>query len=162
MALLTEDDHRLIQSQPLGSSLDQELLVSLHVAEDAYSFISPLDGASDGPEKDCLITVSDLILRLASTKVARGLSPINNRSIPLHLAAIAVRVDGGSFSYTGFRPLVKLVIQKAPDYDIWSAALELLTKFSGVTRGPTYASAAITHSSAAREAAEEARQLVEA
>ena len=55
------------------------------------------------------------------------------------LLDICKRVRKNDFSYDDYRPLVKLVVQKAVDVEIWSSVLDLTAEISRVTPPPTSA-----------------------
>jgi hypothetical protein len=85
------------------------------------------------------------------------------------MARLFERVRKGDFIYTYYRPLVKLVIQKASDYDIWTAILNLITTLSRVIPispaslppAPNN-STPITNTSASQQGAEQTKRQVDA
>ncbi|OJD26529.1 hypothetical protein ACJ73_02084 [Blastomyces percursus] len=93
--------------------------------------------ASDGFEEVCQKTVSRLLSALLGTEAALVLqSRISSGNIASEIARLFERVQKGEFGYIHYRPLVELVIQKAPDLDIWNAVLSLITLASQVTPPP--------------------------
>ncbi|KAM4061091.1 kinase [Hirsutella rhossiliensis] len=69
-------------------------------------------------------------------------SKISSRNVASELALLFGHIQRGDFNYNYYRPLVKLVIQEAPDSEIWSAVLDLNTTLT-------------------RQGAEQTRQVVE-
>ncbi|OJD28487.1 hypothetical protein ACJ73_00118 [Blastomyces percursus] len=133
MASLSEDDRDIIKRHPFRKSLDH-LRKSLQDVERSFSVASSLDGANDSSEHDCQKAISRLLLGLADTEAGLVLrSRFSSRDVASELALLFGRVRKGDLSYTYYRPLVKLIIQKASDFDIWSAVLDLITKLLRVT-----------------------------
>ncbi|QVM12187.1 hypothetical protein D8B26_006822 [Coccidioides posadasii str. Silveira] len=167
MASLSEDDCKIINNHPLNDSLDQ-LRRSLLDAEHSYSSVSSLDSADDRPEHLCQEAVSQLLPALQGKKVAFNLRLRNSGcDIASEIARLFQRVRNSDFSYTHYRLLVKLIIQKASDYDIWSAILNLITELSRVTPTapsfpPIFDSRLIMHTSALQQDSEQTQQLVKA
>ncbi|EER24891.1 hypothetical protein CPC735_014890 [Coccidioides posadasii C735 delta SOWgp] len=161
MTSLSEDDRKTIKDHPLNDSLDR-LQRSLLDVEHS------LDRANDIPEHICQEAVSRLLAALQNTEAAFVLrSRISSCDVASEIAHLFARVRNGDFSYTHYRPLVKLIIQKASDYDIWSAILDLITTLSRVTPTPasvppTFDNTPITHSSTSQQGSEQTRQLIEA
>jgi hypothetical protein len=107
-------------------------------------------------------------MRLADTEAAFKLhSKTSSHDIASNMTRLFDQARNGSFNYTHYRPLVKLIIQKASDYDIWSSVLHLITKLSRATPvslasvPPAFESTPVTHSSASQQGAEQTRRLVE-
>nr|KMM71665.1 hypothetical protein CPAG_07968 [Coccidioides posadasii RMSCC 3488] len=161
MTSLSEDDRKTIKDHPLNDSLDR-LQRSLLDVEHS------LDRANDIPEHICQEAVSRLLAALQNTEAAFVLwSRISSCDVASEIAHLFARVRNGDFSYTHYRPLVKLIIQKASDYDIWSAILDLITTLSRVTPTPasvppTFDNTPITHSSASQQGSEQTWWLIEA
>ncbi|EAS32100.3 uncharacterized protein CIMG_03124 [Coccidioides immitis RS] len=137
MANLSQDDRITIKKYPLNNSLDhlQDLLqdterfYTTHLISD--------DGALDGLDEACQKTVSRLLSALQGTDAALVLqSRISSGNVASEMARLFERVQKGDFSYTYYRLLVKLVIQKAPDFDIWNAVLSLIATSSQATPPP--------------------------
>ncbi|OJD20317.1 hypothetical protein ACJ73_08347 [Blastomyces percursus] len=129
MASLSEDDHKVIKDHPLDDSLDK-LRRSLLDVERSYSVVSSFDGPDDKSEL-CQKAVSQLLSAFIETDAAFILrSRISSGNVASEIGLLRVRVRKGDFSFTHYRPLVKLVIQKASDYNIWTAVLDLITTLS--------------------------------
>ncbi|EFR01293.1 FunK1 protein kinase [Nannizzia gypsea CBS 118893] len=159
MTSLSEDDRRTIKDCPLNDSLKQ-LRKSLLEVES-------LDGTDGLPELIYQKAVSRLLYTLLGTEAALVLqSRTSSRDVASEMVRLVERVRNGDFSYTHYRPLVKLIIQEASDFDIWSAVLDLINKSSRETPSasvpPTFDGTPITHSSASQQGGEQTRRLVEA
>ncbi|PHH90114.1 hypothetical protein CDD83_4460 [Cordyceps sp. RAO-2017] len=100
------------------------------------------------------------------TKIAfRLLSRTSGRDVASELAVLFARIRKGDFTYSYYRPIVRLLLQKTSDVEIWSAVLDLITTLVRVTPPAsipaTFDSTPITHSSASQQGAEQTRELVE-
>ncbi|PGH23710.1 hypothetical protein AJ80_02316 [Polytolypa hystricis UAMH7299] len=166
MTPLSENDREVITRYPLGSSIDH-LRESLRIVERAYTAVSPLDGADDSSGQDSKKAVSRLLSALIGTEAAFALRS-NNAGVDVitTLATTIKHLQQSDFSYSHYQPLVKLVLEGAPDFDIWSTVLALISKFSRVTPPasvpPAFDSTPITHTSASQQGDEQTRRLVEA
>ncbi|RMZ85501.1 hypothetical protein DV736_g6579, partial [Chaetothyriales sp. CBS 134916] len=163
MATLSQDDRDLITRYPLDNSLDhlekslRDVQQSSTSSRDSHS----TDISEDGRQK----AISRLLSALMGAEVALGLqSKTSSREVAAELAILFGRVRQGDFNYDHYRPLVKLVIQKAADFEIWSAVLNLITTLSRVTPPaiiPTvFYDTPITHSSSSQQGTEQTRELV--
>jgi hypothetical protein len=167
MASLLEDDRKVVEDHPLYDSLDR-LRKSLEDVERSYSILSQLDGTDDVSEQ-LQDVVSHLLNTLTGTKAAFKLhSKTSSLDVASEMARLFERVRKGDFSYAYYRPLVKLVIQKASNYDIWIAVLDLITTLSGVTPTPASLppapnnSTPITNTSASQQGAKQTKELIDA
>ena len=165
MATLSEHDRDVIARHPLGTSLDR-LRKSLQHAEQSYSSISGRYDDVDNSEQDRQKAVSRLLSAFIGMEAAPDLhSKINNRDVITELAGLARCIRKGHFNYSYYRPLVRLVLQKASDSQIWSAVLDLITTLTRVTPPAsipaTFDSTPITHSSASQQDAEQTREVME-
>ncbi|KAF2459673.1 hypothetical protein BDY21DRAFT_338901 [Lineolata rhizophorae] len=164
MATLSEHDRGIIARDPLGDSLDN-LRKSLEDAEQSYASISrphgdATDDSKEGGEKAILRLLSALmVMNVAFHLKASG------REVASGLLLLIRRIRNGDFNYGYYRPLVRLVIQKAPDSQIWSAVFDLITTLTRATPPASvpvsFDSTPITHSSASQQGAEQAREVVE-
>ena len=167
MVSLSDDDLQIVKDHPLSDSLDR-LRASLESVERSYSVAGSLDGVDDRFAQHCQNVVSRLLHALQGEEAAFNLqSSISSRDVASELSDLFKRVRNGDFSYQDYRPLVKLVILKASDYDIWSAVLDLIAKLSRATPvstnlPPAFDSTPITHTSASLQGSEQTRALVEA
>ncbi|KAL1956480.1 hypothetical protein VTO42DRAFT_7278 [Malbranchea cinnamomea] len=95
-------------------------------------------------------------------------SKTSSRDVAFELANCFARIRQGDFSYSDYRPLVTLFIQKASGLEIWSAVLDLITKLPRVAPipsssvPPAFDSTPITHSSASQQGGEQTQRLIEA
>ena len=158
MANLSPDDREIIDKNPLNSSLDG-LQNSLRCAEISYS-----DNSLDRTDNQKLI--SRLLSNLQGEEVAFKLrSKTSSRDIASDLSDLFKRVRSDDFNYSYYRPLIKLVIQKAPDIEIWNAVFDLITTLSRVTPPtsipPTFDSTPITHTSVSQQGSEQTASIVE-
>ncbi|KJZ70035.1 hypothetical protein HIM_10586 [Hirsutella minnesotensis 3608] len=127
MATLSEHDIELIARDPLGGSLDH-LMKSLQDAEQSCSSKSDPHDDANNFEQDRQDIISRLLTTLMGTKVAfRLLSKTSGRDVASDLALLFSRIRKGDFTYSYYRPLVRLVLRKASDSEIWSAVLDLIT-----------------------------------
>ncbi|KJZ68312.1 hypothetical protein HIM_12297 [Hirsutella minnesotensis 3608] len=162
--MLSEHDRDLIARHPLGSSLDH-LRKSLQDAEQSYSSTSGPNGDADNSEQDRRKAISRLLSAFIGLEAAPDLNSNINRDVITELAGLVRRIRKGDFTYIYYRPLVRLVLQKASDSEIWSAVLGLISTLNRVTPPEsvpaTFDSTPITHSSASQQGAEQTRELVE-
>jgi hypothetical protein len=119
MAILSQDDHDIITRLSLGDSLDH-LQVPLIKQEKSYASLQSRDGrTSDHLERRKVVL--RLLAALMDSEAALDLhSKTNNRDVASELFGLSKRVRKGDFNYSYYRPLVKLVIEKTPDLEIWS------------------------------------------
>lgn len=134
MANLSQDERNIIAKHPLNNSLDY-LQVSLRKVEESYKPVfSSHDGAGDSPDQGHPQVISRLLTTLLGHEVAFNLNSKNrNGKIAFELAMLFARVQNGGFNYEHYRALSRLVIEKAPDVDIWNAVFDLITTISRIT-----------------------------
>ncbi|KAI9375562.1 kinase-like domain-containing protein [Aspergillus egyptiacus] len=161
MVSLSEDDCKVIESHPLGNSLDN--------LQQSLRDVERFDGADDRPDEECQKAVSLFLSALIETEAALALrSRISSYDVATELALLSVRVRKGDVSYTHYRPPVKLVIQKASDSDIWSAVLDLIATLSRAITKPASLhpapnnSTPISSTFASEQDTEQIKQLVDA
>ncbi|KAL1972885.1 hypothetical protein VTN31DRAFT_6427 [Thermomyces dupontii] len=163
MASLSEEELKLIRDHPLNHSLDA-LIEALREADQAYSFA---DSGSEDRSGHLGSLLSDLIYALSRSRVALCLhSRISGRNLTSELLDTCKRVLENDFSYDHYRPLVKLVVEKAVDVEIWSSVLELISKTSRVTPQPTSAphlvdNTSIKNNSGSLQGSEQTRSQVD-
>ena len=127
MANLLPDDRDIIEKYPLKNALDH-LQDALRRGESSY------DGAVDSSDQGSQKATSRLLAALMGQEVALDLrSKVGNRNMASELATLLGRVRKGDFNYDHYRALVRLVIQRAPDLNIWSAVFHLITNISQLT-----------------------------
>ncbi|EER24607.1 hypothetical protein CPC735_059770 [Coccidioides posadasii C735 delta SOWgp] len=87
------------------------------------------------PRSDaCQQAVLRLLYFLQGQEAAFGLrSKTRDGSVASELATLFRHVEG-NFHYDQYRPLVQLVLQKAPDTDIWKAVFDLIATVTQVER----------------------------
>jgi hypothetical protein len=166
MANLSLNDRSIIAEHPLDTSLDH-LREPLRKAEQNYrpgslSYDGTVDNHDPGPRK----AISRLLNTLEGHEVALDLqSKTGSGDIASDLSTLFRRVRNGSFNYQQYRPLARLVINKASDIDIWSAVLNLISTISWITPPasipPSFDGTPIIHSSASQQGAEQTRRLLE-
>jgi len=165
MAALSQDDRDLIARHPLDSSL-HHLHKPLRDAEQSYTLTSSLHGdATNDSQDDRRKAISRLLTALMGAEVALVLRlKTSSRDVATELAFLFGRVRNGDFNYDHYRPLVKLVIKKESDFEIWSAVLDLVTTLSRVTPPASVPTAfddtPLTHSSASQQGGEQTRELL--
>ncbi|EEH33097.1 hypothetical protein PAAG_04150 [Paracoccidioides lutzii Pb01] len=158
MADLSEDDHAVILRYPLNDSLDR-LEKLLPDAEHHYN-----DGTTESREA-CHDATSKLLTTLMGEKSAFHLrSPAGNKNVASELSRLFTCLQDGDFSYEHYRTLVRLVIQKATDVDIWKAVLDLIATVSRATPPasipPTSLGTPIKSTSSSQKGSEQTRELV--
>ena len=127
MANLSQDDRAVITKHPLDDYLDH-LRNSLRKTEQSYN------GAGETRDQGLLNAVSRLLNTLVGHDVALTLrSKTGSGDLASELSTLFRRVRNGDFNYQQYRPLSLLVIQKAPDVDIWNAIFELTRSISRIT-----------------------------
>ncbi|EQL36688.1 hypothetical protein BDFG_02044 [Blastomyces dermatitidis ATCC 26199] len=102
MAELSSDEIATVEIYPLRNSLDRVRGFLQGAAEQSHG------GAADGPDQTYQKAISKALIALMDAKAAYNLRP------PIS-------------SHDHYRPLVQLIIQKAPDTDIWKAVCNLIT-----------------------------------
>ncbi|KAL1957249.1 hypothetical protein VTO42DRAFT_6155 [Malbranchea cinnamomea] len=134
MASLSEKDRDIIARHPLDSALDN-LRKPLQDVDLSYANIRPFDGPNDNPEFDRKKVILRLLGVLLGTEAAFTLrSKVSGSNVTSDLTHVTVRVLQGDLNYGYFHTLVKLVIDKACDLDIWSAVFDLIHKLSRMRR----------------------------
>ncbi|KJZ69638.1 hypothetical protein HIM_10977 [Hirsutella minnesotensis 3608] len=166
MATLSEHDRDIIARHPLGGSLDHLKKSLQDVEEHSVSISGSRDDAVDISADDGQKAISRLLTALMGAEAALNLrSRISSRDVASELALLFASVRKGDFTYSYYRPLVRLVLQRASDSEIWSAVLDLISTLTRVTPPAsvpaTFDSTPITHSSASQQGAEQTRELVE-
>ncbi|KAK2812984.1 hypothetical protein FQN50_001005 [Emmonsiellopsis sp. PD_5] len=166
MTSLCETDRGLITLYPLHDSIGQ-FRKPLQDVERSNTAFGTFDGADDRSEADCQEAILRLLYTLSGTRAAyRIRSTVSSRNLISNLALLIERVRNGDFNYDHYRPLVKLIISEAPDFDIWSAVFDLIARLSRATppasAPPAIDSTPITHSSASQQGSEQTRRLIDA
>ena len=124
---LSQDDCKTIAERPLANPLDhlRELLrhTEQAYASRSFSFDGAVDSSVQGPR---ITTSKPLLTTLMGHDVALDLrSKIADRNVASELASLVGQMRKGEFSYKQYRALSKLVINKAPEVDIWKVVCEL-------------------------------------
>ncbi|KKZ60851.1 hypothetical protein EMCG_04442 [[Emmonsia] crescens] len=90
----------------------------------------------------------------------------NNRNVASELSTLFARVRKGDFKYRHYCSLSRLVIQKAPDVDIWNAVLNLIVTVSRsttlVSKHHSFDGTPMRSVSSTQKGPEQTRRLVEA
>jgi Fungal protein kinase len=170
MANLSQDDRDIIAKHPLNNSLDR-LQDLLRDAEKSYeSNLITYDGAIDDTDQTYRMPITSLLYALLGEQTALNLhSKTSTGDIASELFRLFGRVRRGDFNYKHYTTLSQLVIQKAPDVDIWNAVFDLITTVSRLTPPstvppsalPSFDGTPITHSSASQQGSEQTREAVE-
>ena len=159
MASLSQDDRAVITKHPLDDSLDH-LQVSLQKAELSY------DGAGDTRDQGPPKAVSILLSTLLGHEVALTLrSKTGAGDLASELYNLIKRVQNGYFNYQQYRPLLRLVVKKAPDLDIWNAVFDLVRSISQRTPPasipPSFDGSPVIYSSASMQGDEQTKRFLE-
>ncbi|OJD28446.1 hypothetical protein ACJ73_00162 [Blastomyces percursus] len=111
------------------SSYDLDLGRPLQEAEKVNN------GACDSLDRQYRDAVAELLSTLLGVGAASKLPSQVNESLDLDLAGLYMRLrkEKESFNYNPYRALVRLVIQKAPDVNIWTAVYQLIEAVSQLT-----------------------------
>ncbi|OJD12146.1 hypothetical protein AJ78_07217 [Emergomyces pasteurianus Ep9510] len=161
MADLSQKDRDIIKQYPLNDSLD-ELTDRLQGAEEVND-----SRRSDSLDRLYRTAISKLIVALQGADAASKLPSQVNESLDLDLAGLYMRLgkEKGSFNYNPYRDLVRLVIQKAPDVDIWKAVYQVIETVSQLTPPatvlPTSDGTPWRSTSSSQRGKEQTRKLVE-
>ncbi|KMU85162.1 hypothetical protein CIHG_02944 [Coccidioides immitis H538.4] len=127
MAELSPAEKSIIKEHPLAGSLNY-LCGLLQEAETIYkSHLISSDGVIDSLDQLYQNALSKLFLALMDEVAALNLpSRIADQNVDSDLADLFKRIRRGHLRYDHCRPLVQLVIHKAPDVDLWKAVFDLL------------------------------------
>ncbi|ODH12590.1 hypothetical protein ACO22_08113, partial [Paracoccidioides brasiliensis] len=118
MVTLSPHDYDIIAKHPFNDSLNS-LRGLLQEAEQAY------DVSADPQDEICQRAISKLLIFFWEQDITLDLQSERNHDVAFILAGILTHVRKGNFNYNQFQPLVQLIIQNAPDVDIWKAVLDL-------------------------------------
>ncbi|KAI9147408.1 serine/threonine-protein kinase Sgk2 [Paramyrothecium foliicola] len=146
---LTEQQIKIISERPLQDELD-------HLRDKLR------DDIDDPQEKD----VANLLGALLGSPAAFSLpSPDGNGNVAGKLFSIQQNVRGGAVRLDEFRPLVRHVVDKSADTDIWETVFNIINTLSALTPppssiAPTFRGTPIKTSSS-RLADSETRDIVE-
>ncbi|EFW13307.1 conserved hypothetical protein [Coccidioides posadasii str. Silveira] len=120
MAGLSSDEIATVERYPLRNSLDR-VRGLLQGAEQSHG------DAADGPDQTYQMAISKALIALMDAKAAYNLRPpISRLNIISELSRLLTCLQEGNYSHDHYRPLVQLVVQKAPDTDIWKAVYDLI------------------------------------
>ncbi|KAI1908546.1 hypothetical protein LOZ65_006628 [Ophidiomyces ophidiicola] len=134
MAELSKADRLIIEKFSLQDSLDH-LHERLEAADRASADTVP--DTADDSRKAVLRLLSVLHAQEAASELQ---SRISSEDVAFDLAGLFKILRPGRFNYDHHRPLVRLVLQKAPDLDIWQAVFDLIatvTRADRSTPAPT-------------------------
>lgn len=124
MAELPKNDRDIIAKYPLNDSLNR-LQGLLQEAEQVYNV------TTEPRDENCRKAISKLLTTLMGEEAAFNLrSRTSDDNVDSDLAGLFRRLRQGHFNYEYYRALVRLVIEKAPDVDIWKAVLDLTVTIS--------------------------------
>ncbi|KAI0400036.1 serine/threonine-protein kinase Sgk2 [Xylaria palmicola] len=170
MAQLTKEEHDVIQQNPLGDSLD--------VIRDALRDAEP-DPFGETPQSDdsaaiprpgrprlWIAAVGKLLSIFSASDVSFVLaSRTGSGTLYTDLGVVRSRFQKADFEHRYFRPLLRLVSEIAPDIDIWTAVIDLVSETLNSTPPtslPSSFETPITHSSASLQGSDQTRPKVEA
>ncbi|OAX78717.1 hypothetical protein ACJ72_06972 [Emergomyces africanus] len=131
MSELSHGEIAIILKYPLSDSLDRgrDLL-----REAEQPRITPYDGAVDSWDNTDKRAVIRLLSILQAEEAADNLhSRAFSQNVASDLADLFKSLQQGRFNYDDYRPLMLLVIQHAPDIEIWKAVFSVITGFSRTT-----------------------------
>lgn len=183
MAQLSQDECDIVKEFPLKRTLDllrdvlrnaEPSLTSDSTSRHDTSSKSPETTSKEpetpwkGPEKPHLFgdVLNDILGGLELSLAASTLpSKIGKRALAFDLLEIRQRLLKRSFDHSHFYALLRLVINNAPDVDIWSAVFDLIDTFFRLTPPasirPSLDGTPVTRSSAPFEGSEQTRKIIE-
>ncbi|KAL8897148.1 MAG: hypothetical protein Q9207_007359 [Kuettlingeria erythrocarpa] len=163
MANLSQNDRNIIAEHPLDKCLDH-LQDPLRKAEQnskpaSLSYDGTVGSLDSGPRK----AISRLLYTLLGHEVAFELrSKTASENIASELSALFRRVQNSNFEYEHYRALSRLVVEKAPDVDIWNAVFDLIIITPPTSLPVSFDGTPITISSASQQGGEQTQKLVDA
>ncbi|PGH16588.1 hypothetical protein AJ79_01694 [Helicocarpus griseus UAMH5409] len=124
------------------------------------------DGTADEADPTDQSAIWRMLVTLIEQRAAFYLSSrTSSENIALELSRICTCVLAGDFHYDHYRPVIRLILQKAPDVDIWQAAISLVTTVSRATPlvsvPLTQHGTPVKSTSSSQRGSEQTRQLVE-
>ncbi|EDN05787.1 predicted protein [Histoplasma mississippiense (nom. inval.)] len=152
------DDRDIVAKHPLSDSIDR-LQRQLRGAEQAY------DVSANPQDEICHRAISKLLTTLMGEEAAFNLrSRVSDQNVDSDLAGLFKRLRQGHFNYHYYRALAQLVIQKAPDINIWKAVLNLTVTISRSTPPasvpPSFDGTPVKSTSSSQKGSEQTRELV--
>jgi Fungal protein kinase len=166
MDQLSSDDRKIVERYPLKDTLDplRSLLQraeSLQLSDELFQ-----DSTRESPKEKSKTTVSRLLGALLAHPVPLKLrSRSRNQNMTLDLVIVYLRAQNGEFEFSVYRSLCLLVINEAPDVEIWSAVFNLIATVSRKTPpacvAPSFDSTPLAYSSASQQGSEQTRKLLE-
>ena len=167
---LSQKDRTLITEHPLRNSFDflreplQELELKYRPSILSYDGAISDDDFHDD-DSNLKNTISRLLSTLLGHEVAFNLR-VKNEEISSGLITLLRRVRNGNFQYSHYQAVIRLIVKRASDIDIWNAVLDLIANVSHITPPTTVPASVddtpITHSSASQQGSEQTQRLVEA
>ena len=183
MAQLSQDDRDIIEQFPLNDTLEEfrdvlrdaeQSLTSGSTSRHDTSSKSPETTSkepktpSKGPEKPRLFTaVLNRLLGVLDVSDAGSNLPskIGSSALASDLVEIRLRLQKQNLDHRHFHALSRLVINNAPDVDIWSAVFDLTNTLLRVTPPgsirPSLDCTPVTRSSTVFEGSEQTRDIIE-
>ncbi|KAI9803914.1 MAG: hypothetical protein M1825_001794 [Sarcosagium campestre] len=133
MAILSREDRAIIAKHPLNHDLDQ-LRASLREVDQNY------DERGGTRDSSASTAASKLLATFLTLDIVSALrSKTRSGNLASELLPLLNLVHDNNFNYGPYRPLFRLVIEQAPDVDIWNAIFDLIQFFSPTTPPPTIA-----------------------
>ncbi|QKX58161.1 uncharacterized protein TRUGW13939_05282 [Talaromyces rugulosus] len=131
MVEFSQDDLAIITQYPLSDSFNP---VHHLLQEVEHSHLISYNGTADGADPTHQTAISRLLVTLMGEKVAFNLHPrTSSKNIASELSKLFTRVQDEDFHYDHYRPVIRLILKKASDVDIWKAVLNLITAVSRTT-----------------------------
>ncbi|KAI9834629.1 MAG: hypothetical protein M1826_000031 [Phylliscum demangeonii] len=163
MAILTELDRAVIAKYPLGDDLRR---VQSPFRQIEQSHQPPIhdDAIHDvglAPSRAILSLLYTLCVQEAAVQLH---SKLSTGYLVSDIEHILGRVRDADFEYDHYRALSQLVVEKAPDLEIWTAVFQLVRTISPATpprSAPLPQNTPIKRSSASQTGTEQTRRLLE-
>lgn len=167
MAHLTSQEKLLIEQNRLGDSLSivREALRNAEFVDHPTDDSDADDANEPGRPRLFVAAISKLFYILSGSDVSLTLASRTGRdALVSDLTAVRLRVQKGDIDHKLFRPLSQLVINQAPDAEIWATVISVILSSTHTTPPPSLPSSfdtPITHSSASQQGSEQTRRRIE-
>ncbi|KAL8747174.1 MAG: hypothetical protein Q9190_000914 [Brigantiaea leucoxantha] len=166
MSNLSQHDLNIIAEYPLTTSLDH-LVTPLQGMQRNHDPISlSIDNVTDDSDNDQQTTLSKLLLALLGHQAAFHLrSKIGKSNLSADLFKLFNFIPKGRYDYEDYRMLIRLVITRASDTDVWNAVFDLVatsvTTTPPTSIPPTFTDTPVKTSSSSQQGSEQTKALVE-
>ncbi|EAS34035.2 uncharacterized protein CIMG_05059 [Coccidioides immitis RS] len=147
----------IVKKYPIEYNFLQPILGRLQDAERVYM-------TDESGDETCRKSVLRLLSVLHTQDAAFNIpTKTRNQDVASGLEGLFTHLRQCDFNYNHYRPLVRLVLEKAPDTDIWRAVLDLIgtreTTPSSVP--PSFDATPVRFTSSSQKGSEQTRRLVE-